>query len=292
MTKICVLGGNGLIGSTILSENYPPEKISYTYRKNTVNIKSNGLQLDIPKDFKKLKQFITIEEPDIIINTISNSNPNYCEKNQKETLDINVEFIKKIFELTKNNNIKLIQFSTDYVFNGNKGKYIETDTPEPINYYGYSKYLSEKIVLQNSLNTVIRTSLVYGKNQNSKFFNFIFNNLKEGKEIDVYNDIFFSPTLVDNISTAIYKIIEKSLNGIFHVSGPDCISKYEFAQKIADVFDFDKTLIHPLSINEIKSNMKYPSKTCLDSSITSAKINQEFYSIEKSLRYIKNLMKK
>ena len=292
MTKICVLGGNGLIGSTILSENYPPEKISYTYRKNTVNIKSNGLQLDIPKDFKKLKQFITIEEPDIIINTISNSNPNYCEKNQKETLDINVEFIKKIFELTKNNNIKLIQFSTDYVFNGNKGKYIETDIPEPINYYGYSKYLSEKIVLQNSLNAVIRTSLVYGKNQKSKFFNFIFNNIKEGKEIDVYNDIFFSPTLVDNISTAIYKIIEKSLNGIFHVSGPDCISKYEFAQKIADVFDFDKTLIHPLSINEIKSNMKYPSKTCLDSSITSAKINQEFYSIEKSLRYIKNLMKK
>jgi dTDP-4-dehydrorhamnose reductase len=292
LTKICILGGSGLIGSTILSKNYPVEKISYTYRKNIINIKSNRLQLDIPRDFKKLKEFITIEEPDYIINTISNSNPNYCEINQEETLDVNVEFIKKIFELTKNRGIKLIQFSTDYVFNGNKGKYIETDTPEPINYYGYSKYLSEKIVLQNSLNTVIRTSLVYGKNQNSKFFNFIFNNLKKEKEIDVYDDIFFSPTLVDDISTAVYKIIEKSLNGIFHVSGPDCISKYEFAQKIADVFDFDKTLIHPLSINKIKSNVKYPSKTCLDSSITSAKINQEFYSIEKSLKYMKNLMKK
>lgn len=292
MTKICVLGGSGLIGSTILSNNYSSEKMSYTYRKNIINIKSNSLQLDIPKDFKKLKQFITIEKPDIIINTISNSNPNYCEKNQKETLDINVEFIKKIFELTKNNNIKLIQFSTDYVFNGNKGKYIETDIPEPINYYGYSKYMSEKIVLQNSLNAVIRTSLVYGKNQNSKFFNFIYNNLKEGKEIDVYDDIFFSPTLVDDISTAIYKIIEKSLAGIFHVSGPDCISKYEFAQRIADVFDFDKSLIQPLSITKIKSNMKYPAKTCLDSSFTSTKINQEFYSIGKSLNYMKNLMKK
>ena len=166
LTKICILGGSGLIGSTILSKNYPVEKISYTYRKNIINIKSNRLQLDIPRDFKKLKEFITIEEPDYIINTISNSNPNYCEINQEETLDVNVEFIKKIFELTKNRGIKLIQFSTDYVFNGNKGKYIETDTPEPINYYGYSKYLSEKIVLQNSLNTVIRTSLVYGKNQN------------------------------------------------------------------------------------------------------------------------------
>ena len=292
MTKICVLGGSGLIGSAILSENYSSEKISYTYRKNFITSKSNGLQLDIPNDFKKLKQFITIEEPDIIINTISNSNPNYCEENQKETLDINVEFIKKIFELTKKKKIKLIQFSTDYVFNGNKGKYSETDTPEPINYYGYSKYISEKIVLQNSLNTVIRTSLVYGKNQKSKFFNFIFDNLKNGEKIDVYNDIFFSPTLVDDISTAVYKIIEKSLNGIFHVAGPDCVSKYEFAQKIADVFDFDKTLIQPLSIIKLESNMKYPSKTCLDSSVTSVKLNQEFYSIEQSLKYIKNLMKK
>lgn len=292
MTKICVLGGSGLIGSTILSENYSSEKISYTYRKNFITSKSNGLQLDIPNDFKKLKQFITIEEPDIIINTISNSNPNYCEENQKETLDINVEFIKKIFELTTKKKIKLIQFSTDYVFNGNKGKYIETDIPEPINYYGYSKYISEKIVLQNSLNVVIRTSLVYGKNQKSKFFNFIFDNMKNGKKIGVYNDIFFSPTLVDDISTAVYKIIEKSLNGIFHVAGPDCVSKYEFAQKIADVFDFDKTLIQPLSISKLESNMKYPSKTCLDSSFTSVKLNQEFYSIEQSLKYIKNLMKK
>ena len=108
----------------------------------------------------------------------------------------------------------------------------------------------------------------------------------------MYNDIFFSPTLVDDISTAVYKIIEKSLNGIFHVAGPDCVSKYEFAQKIADVFDFDKTLIQPLSISKLESNMKYPSKTCLDSSFTSVKLNQEFYSIEQSLKYIKNLMKK
>jgi len=61
LTKICILGGSGLIGSTILSKNYPVEKISYTYRKNIINIKSNRLQLDIPRDFKKLKEFIIIE---------------------------------------------------------------------------------------------------------------------------------------------------------------------------------------------------------------------------------------
>jgi len=292
MSKICVLGGSGLIGSTILSKNYPPEKITYTYQKNTINNKSNSLQLDILKDFQKLKEFIKNQNPDIIINTISNSNPNYCEINQEETSNINVEFVKKLFEMTKKNNIKLIQFSSDYVFDGEKGKYIETDVPEPINHYGCSKFLSEKIVLQNSLNCVIRTSLVYGKNQKSKFFNFVLDNLEKKREIDVYDDVFFSPTLVDDISSAVYKIIEKSLNGIFHVSGPNCVSKYQFAQKIADVFDADKTLIHPLSINKIKSNMKYPRKTCLDSSLTSAKINQEFCSIEKSLKYIKNLMKK
>ena len=171
LIKICVLGGSGLIGSSILLENNPLLELSYTYQKNKPNNSYPRLGLSIPQDFKKLEQFVNSQKPDRIVNTISNANPSFCEVNQKNIFSLHVEFTKKIFNLSQKNNIKLIHFSTDYVFDGEKGKYLENDKPNPVNYYGHSKYMSEKIVLQNSSNVIIRASLVYGKNQNARFFN-------------------------------------------------------------------------------------------------------------------------
>ena len=292
LIKICVLGGSGLIGSSILLENNPLLELSYTYQKNKPNNSYPRLGLSIPQDFKKLEQFVNSQKPDIIVNTISNANPSFCEVNQKNIFSLHVEFTKKIFNLSQKNNIKLIHFSTDYVFDGKKGKYLENDKPNPVNYYGYSKYMSEKIVLQNSSNVIIRTSLVYGKNQNARFFNFIIDNLKNKKEIDVYNDISFSPTLVDDIVKALFTIGKDSLSGIFHISSEDCISKYDFAKKIARTFNLDETLIKQSSIKELEPKMKYPTKTCLDSTSTSKRLKQEFHSVETGLMKIKNSIEK
>lgn len=292
LIKICVLGGSGLIGSSILLENNPSLELSYTYQKNKPINSYPRLRISIPQDFEKLEQFINFQKPNIIVNTVSNSNPSFCEVNQKITFDLHVEFTKKIFNLSQKNNIKLIHFSTDYVFDGKKGKYLESDKPSPINYYGHSKYMSEKIVLQNSSNVIIRTSLVYGKNQNARFFNFVIDNLKNKKEIDVYNDIFFSPTLVDDIVKALFTIAKDSLSGIFHFSSGDCINKYDFAKKIARIFDLDETLIKQSSIKESESKMKYPTKTCLDSTVTSKRLKQEFHSVETGLIKIKNSTEK
>ena len=288
LTKICVLGGSGLIGSSILLEKYSSIEFCCTYQNNKPNNNYPNLKINIPEDFQKLEEFINFQKPNIIINTISNSNPDFCESNQKNTYDVNIEFVKKIFRISEKNNIKLIHFSSDYVFDGKKKKYSEMDKPNPINYYGYSKYMSEKIVLQNSHNAVIRTSLVYGKNLNARFFNFVIDNLKSKNEIDVYDDIFFSPTLVNDIVKSMFIITKKSLNGIFHISGTNCINKYEFAKKIARIFDLDGTLIKKSSIKKLKSNMNYPTRTCLDSSSTSQEFKQKFHSIDSGLMLIKN----
>ena len=292
MTKICILGGSGLIGSSILTEKTNSEKIIYSYYKNEIKTNHEGVQINIPKDYEKLQRFLDLQKPDVVVNTISKSNPYYCEENQKETFEINVEFVKKISELSNKNNFRLIQFSSDYVFDGEKGKYTEKDKPNPINNYGNSKYMAEKFVLKNSLNTVIRTSQVFGKNHNARFFNFVIENLRRGEKIDVYDDIFLSPTFVDDLITSLFKIIRKSLTGIFHVSGSECISKYEFAKYIAKVLKFDENLINPVSIFKSEYKMNYPSNTCLDNTFTSTKLEQKFHSIEESLELFKNTIEK
>ncbi len=292
MTKICILGGSGFIGNSILTEKTNSEKIIYSYNKNEIKTNHEGVQINIPKDYEKLQRFLDLQKPDVVVNTISNSNPCYCEENQKETFEVNVEFVKEIFELSNKNHFRLIQFSSDYVFEGKKGKYTEKDKPNPINYYGYSKYMAEKIVLKNSLNTVIRTSQVFGKNHNDRFFNFVIKNLRDGKKMYVYNDIFLSPTFIDDLIIALFKIIRKSLTGIFHVSGPECISKYEFAKYIAKVLEFDENLINPISIFKSEHKIKYPSNTCLDNTFASTKLAQKFHSVEESLKLFKNTVKK
>ena len=292
MAKICILGGSGLIGSSILSAKNSPFELVYTYRRNkSLNQNFPSISITLPQDFEKLKQFINIQKPDVIVNAISNSNPNFCEINKRPTYNLHVEFTKKIAELCEKNKIKLIHFSTDYVFDGKKGKYSEKDTTNPINYYGHTKAESEQIVIKNPSNIIIRTSLVYGKNDNARFFNFVLDNLKKQTKIYVYNDIFFSPTLVDDVVESVFRISKKSMNGIFHVSGPDCVSKYDFALKIADVYNLDKNLILPKSIKKSKMEMKFPSKTCLDNSKASEALDQKFNSLETGLILTRNQRK-
>jgi len=292
LTKICILGGSGLIGTSVLSVKNSPFELVYTYRKNKPhNQNFPSISITLPQDFEKLKRFIDLQKPDVIVNTISNSNPNFCENNKKLTYNLHVECTKKIFEFCENNKIKLIHFSTDYVFDGKKEKYSEVDTTNPINYYGQTKVESEQIVLQNPSNVVIRTSLVYGKNDNARFFNFVLDNLRKQTKIYVYDDIYFTPTLVDDIVESVFRISKKSLNGIFHVSGPDCISKYDFALKIADVFKLNKNLILPKSIKESEMKMEIPSKTCLDNSKASTVLDQKFNSLETGIKLTLDQMK-
>ena len=185
----------------------------------------------------------------------------------------------------------MVFISTDYVFDGKQNKkYTEDDKPNPINYYGQTKVLAEKIVLKDPKNVVLRTSLVYGYGERVRFMKYVLDSLKKGNEVFAYNDIFNSATNLDELVESIKKVIEEDARGIFHTAGSTCVTRYDFAKIIARKFGFDESLVKSISIKESDIKAKRPVKPCLDNSKCSKILGYDFSDIESGvLRVFNNI---
>ena len=105
--------------------------------------------------------------------------------------------------------------------------------------------MAEKIILKNENNLVIRTSMVYGSSPKVRFLRYVIENLKNCQAINTYDDIFNSATLLDDLTNGILKAIETNATGIFHMAGSSCVSRFDFAKTIAEIFDYDMNLVQP-----------------------------------------------
>lgn len=285
-----VLGGSGLVGNAILQSG-KFEQIITSYNKNSIKISGiKSFQCDLPKDFNKLNDIFEKYKPQILINVMGYSNIDFCENNKDDAYLLHVKTTEKISELSEKYNTKIIFLSSDYVFDGNKGNYTENDNPNPINYYGQTKLEAEKIVLRNKKNIVFRTSIIYDLDYRVRFFNYVFDNLKQKKSIEATNDVFNSVTLVDSVIQAIFNAINKDVSGIFHVVDSTCTNRLNFAKSVADIFNFDKNLIKEISIDQINPIAKRPKNACMDNSKAKRVLEIKFNTLEEGI--LKILKKK
>ena len=163
MEKIFIFGIGVLTGSKLAiigKENFEVFG-SYNLRDPKFDF-LKSVKLDI-KNFEKVKEIISKIKPDVVINACALNSVDYCENHHEEAQKINIDFVEELNKLSKSLNFKLVQLSTDSVFDGTKKSgYVENDKPNPINIYGQTKLMGEKIVLENSQNLVIRASVLYG----------------------------------------------------------------------------------------------------------------------------------
>jgi len=277
--KILVTGVSSLPGYKIalkLSENYDVVGI---YNEHPVS-NVNSIKYDLTKDPEKI---VEIYKPDLIVHTAAIGNSDICEENRDYCYNLNVNVSRKLLSKANKIGSKILYISTDYVFDGKKGMYKENDIPNPINYYGLTKLISENIALSFD-GTVVRISAVYGTGYGrSSFGKYIVEKLSKYEKIDAAMDQFVSPTLNTQVGEAIKKIIEKDLKGIIHIAGPR-LSRYDFALKICQVFGFDNTLVNPVSISSLKFKVPRPIDSSLDNTlginVTGIDLNDIMKSIE------------
>ena len=284
--KILVLGGSGLVGDHFITNSKPNDVIT-TYRNNVTNFPTIiSVKINLPQDWLKLEELILKEKPDIVLNSIAYSNSDFCETNREETYTLHVKISEKITTICSKINSKIVFLSTDYVFDGKKGNYAENDKPNPINYYGHTKDLAEKIILKNENNLVLRTAMVYGLSSKVRFLRYVIENLKKDQEINTYDDIFNSATLLDDLTNGISKAIELDASGIYHIVGSSCVSRFDFAKTVAKVFDFNENLVKPVSILSAKLKAQRPINPCLNNSKASKTFGIKFSSINEGIKQI------
>ncbi len=266
MKKVLIVGSNGLLGQKI-SKLFSLSKI---YQFLTASIESESyvddvdyVQLDITNR-KNVIGVVEDFEPDVIINTAAVTNVDFCETNKEIAWRVNVKGVENLAYAAKIVGAKVIHFSSDYVFDGKKGSYTETDIPNPASYYGRTKLASENVLKISSLDyTIIRTMILYGvgKNVKDNFAIWVYKNLKENKSIKVVDDQFGNPTLVDDLAYAVLRIVEYDRNGLYHIAGSEIVSRYDFAIAIANQFGFDKKLIVPIKTAILKQSAPRPLRS-------------------------------
>jgi dTDP-4-dehydrorhamnose reductase len=286
--KLLVLGGSGFIGSEFVKRASLSNEVLATYN-NTNFTKHNfsSIKFCFPNDFDILKKIIINEQPNVIINFIANTNLDYCENNQKNVYDLNVILPKKICKLSNEINSKFIHISSDYVFDGKQGDYNENDNTHPVNFYGYTKQLSEEITLKYSKNIVIRTSSVYDLKLQTNFIQFVFEKLKKNEKVFAFNDVLTTPILIDELTDSLLRIITSNESGIFHISGDECITRFEFAKIIAQKLKLHEELIVPISVKSIEQKISRPQNSCLNNKKIKEIFNIKFSKLEDNIGRLK-----
>lgn len=272
MKKILLFGSGGQVG-------YEIKKLAPEIHATSNNPESNNyLSLD---EFDQVKNLIRKIRPDVIINAAAYTNVDGCENNKSLAFNVNGESLRHITSEARKLNSYLIHISTDYVFDGNVGRYREDSIPNPINFYGLSKLVGDTYALSYENTLVVRTSGVYGRKSN--FPVFAYNQLISGNPLNVIED-FYSPIHAGNLARAIIELSENRRTGIINVAS-ERASRYEFARKIASRFDLNQSLIHKVS--EIKGSIaRRPKDSSLNIELAKGVLNFDFYSIESNLELL------
>ena len=283
MKTILITGGSGQLGISlkrIFNSKY--EIISSARSKN---LRTVDIYLDVTNPIL-FKDVLKMTNPDLVINLAALTNVDLCERNPELAYSINVGGVDN---LVNSFNGPIIHISTDYVFNGESGPNKEKDPTNPLNVYGSSKLASENLLLEQSEDSlVIRANVLYdyASRSNASFLNWVIHSLEDGKEINVVEDQWNNPTWTSSLAVVIDRSIDSGINGLLHWGDGDWINRYEFANKIADVFNLKKSLINPIKTSELDQTAMRPLKGGLDSEFAQAVLNLEPPSVEECLQAI------
>ncbi|MFC1686789.1 SDR family oxidoreductase [Nanoarchaeota archaeon] len=261
MTKILLLGYTGKMGialNKILKEDYEI-------------ICKNSQDFDA-SNFEQVKKMVKELQPDILINTVAFHGIDPCEKEPEKALAINTLHTKLLAELSNEMNFLLVHFSTDAIFNNQKDKsYVESDTPKPINLYGFTKYGADCFIQAIAKKYyIVRYSLLFGENpRNNQLIEKMTQKIKEGEEIGMADDITCSPSYSIDIAKEVKRMLKSSLPyGIYHIVNEGKATLYEIMVEVSKNLKVD-TSIKKASFRDFN----HLAMKNTDTLLTSEKIN-------------------
>ena len=258
MISALVLGANGQLGKALIS----------SFIQN--NIKCVGLtrsDLDL-KNLIEIEQVLGKYDIDLIVNCVAITDVNWAEANENDTFLINTFAVEKIGNFANISGKRLIQISTDYVFEGNDMRFnAEGDPTNPLSTYGKSKLRAEESlqeIMANNL-VIVRTGGLYGGHQ-SNLVNFVLREISAGREVRLPVDQFYQPTHVHDLANVISGIAhDPHINGVFHSASSGSVSKFEFARRISIENNLDPRLILGVPFKSMPNSQIRPKYSLLNS---------------------------
>lgn len=291
MNKIIGTGLSGLVGSRIvelLKDKF--EFVDFSLDSNVNILDKDNLAIA----FETHKDAVAI----LHMAAFTDTNIAWEQRGDKSGIcyQLNVEGTRNILELAKKYNQYFIYISTDFVFDGNKNTpYTESDIPNPIEWYGETKYLGEKVITDSGYSNynISRITYPYRANFNPKIdiIRKVLTKLKNGEEVKMFSDQVCTYSFIDDIALALGYFLENKNTGLYHLVGSSSHSPYEMAKLVASTFGLDQNLVKPSSLKDyIKSQPEGSrpwQKTLITSNQKVKDLGIEMKTLEEGLIEIK-----
>jgi len=289
--KIFITGSNGLLGQKIVAYCLDA-KIDFIATSKGKNRNddcpdNNYSSLDITEELEVM-DCLSKSEATHVIHTAAITNVDFCELQPEDAELVNVTSTKYL--INASNNIKAhFQFiSTDFVFDGEKGNYSETDSVNPLSVYAQNKVDSELLTKELSKYgwSIIRTMIVYGHANNlsrSNLIDWAKGALEKQQEINIIDDQFRAPAFAEDLATGCMLVLLKGQGGIFNICGPEANSIYDIVERIGKHFEFSMKNVTKISSETLNQPAKRPPKTGLDISKAKNLLGYSPKTIEETL---------
>lgn len=284
--NILITGASGMLGATLVQRLQKSHNVFATGR---LQFQDNPAKLFMEFDLtsESYDMLLNWSNPEMIIHCAAITNVDYCENNPEEAVVINAESVQKFFKCRPN--VKIIFISSDAVFPDGIHMANEKDQILPGNIYGKTKETGENYINDNlGSHLTIRTTII-GKNINpnsSSFVEWIVKSVREGKEINLFEDVIFTPISIWDFADELEWIIDHDLIGLFHIVGKDCINKYKFGYEICNRLDLNTKLLKKSCIENRNFIARRSKDQTLDSSCYQRFTNRKLPSIEQTIESV------
>lgn len=253
-----VIGASGQVGQCVMAEL----AIMGYEHVGTCQSRCIDPLINMSLEGGEIGKWIVKNKPRLVFLCAALTNVDYCEQFSNQSFMTNVIGTMLIVHACRTSGSKLIFTSTDYVFDGYSGPYVEISKPNPINVLGKDKLLAEQFILDRLPNALVaRITWAYSHEKTPPGKNFVqrlVTNARNNRETLVPTDQIGSPTYCPDIAMKLVTLAINDYAGIIHVAGAQRMSRYDFALQVAEVFELDRAYIRGASTNDLPKIAKRP----------------------------------
>jgi dTDP-4-dehydrorhamnose reductase len=249
--RLLITGSSGLLGLNLALEAMTSHEVMGVDRSRLKSAPFQTLNADL-LDEGTVDSVLDEARPDWLVHCAALADLEACEENPEAARRLNADLPSALAKACKTRGIRMVQVSTDAVFDGSKsGVYTEEDAPHAVNVYSQTKLDAEWAVLELNPEAIVARVNFYGWSLGGRrsLAEFFYNNLTNNKSMSGYTDVIFCPMHATHLSQTLLAMLAKGLRGLYHVVGPQPMSKYQFGVEIARKFGLNDSEISPKSIN-------------------------------------------
>ena len=276
-----VLGGSGLIGWNCVRAL---ERRGTPWVGTSLSGRDGFVQADIA-NAAGCAELVREVDPAVVVVCAAATWADRCELEPEWATSLNVTALERLLPALRPETV-LVSISSDCVFDGAAGPYVENDPVAPINHYGRTKVAGERVVAGHSEHLVIRTTVVYGAELRAPGKNSMCqlrDALEAGRMFPAPVDEIATPTYGGDLGAAIVDLVLAGGRGVMHSCGPDLVSRYEYARLAASALDLDPDLVVPAMSDEMGRPARRPKRSGLISTTAERAMGRSFLGLSEGL---------